>query len=80
MPEKTLSSSRGLSSLAGQEGAIRGQQVRHQLARHRQRRSIVMASLVFGLAMNFAQLLIHQGSNLGCFDQHTLQMPITLLG
>jgi hypothetical protein len=56
------------SSLTGQEGAIGGEQIRHQLASHRQRRSIAVSALLFGLEVGLLELFVQHGGDLGRFD------------
>jgi hypothetical protein len=76
MPQKTPASS---GRRSGEEGSIGGQQIRHQLASHGQRSSIGVTFLR-GLVMDRAQLLMILHADFGRFDEHRLQVPITLLG
>src|ERR1700683_993722 len=76
MPPKTHPSSRHGSR---EKGAIGGQQIGYQFARHLQRGSIGMA-LLRGLVMNFAQLLVIHHADFRGLDQHRLQMAIALFG
>ncbi len=74
MPQKTRASSwHG----GGEKGAIGGQQVRHQLTRHRQRGSILVVSR---LVVNLVQLVVIHHADFRGLDQHRLQVSIALFG
>ena len=64
----------------GQPGTVPGQQIGHQFAGHFQGGLLVVGAAGFGLVLHRFELLIAERSQLGGFDQHTLQMRIALFG